>query len=411
MPCKLLKTLATTLFFCLFISFFTLEPAYSRGGGGGGCFSAGTLILTPEGNKTIESLQSGDLVINYNFSTHHQDEGTISKIEIIDSKDYYLINNHTKVTGTHPVYLRTQKGTKITQVKNLHQGDILIDHDNSLVTIFNIKHIHNPLVVYNLIDINPHHNFYADGFLVHNKGGGGGGGSGSFRGGGSGEYYEINEKNFRSFLKASAILILGLSCILFWQQIYNLITHFGKKFTEDEKLIKFATDINTNFKNKYSIWYIKDHQIWQQIAPQEESPESEYQHIISTAELIDRVSSLFIKYQHDWTNKNFTSMTDYINEPFLMKQKELFKNNFGNNFDIVYDCHLSDVVPIDIELEEYQYFFRVQINGKMINFKLSPTGYILAGKPYHRSFTEYWDIKLTLNKQCYLLNISQVNEI
>ncbi len=46
----------------------------------------------------------------------------------------------------------------------------------------------------------------------------------------------------------------------------------------------------------------------------------------------------------------------------------------------------------------------------MINFKLSRKGYILSGTPYHRSFTEYWDIKLTPDKQCYLVNISQVTD-
>lgn len=101
-------------------------------------------------------------------------------------------------------------------------------------------------------------------------------------------------------------------------------------------------------------------------------------------------------------------MTDYINEKFYAKQTKIFKSNFGDNFDIVYDCRFTQIEPIDIELEEYQYFFRVQINGEMINFKLSPTGYILNGKPYHRSFSEYWDVKLTLTQKCYLVNISQV---
>ena len=101
-------------------------------------------------------------------------------------------------------------------------------------------------------------------------------------------------------------------------------------------------------------------------------------------------------------------MTDYINEPFYRTQKEISKRNFGDNFDIVYNCRLSHIVPIDIELAEEKNFFRVQINGEMINFKLSPAGYILSGKPYYRSFSEYWDIKLTPNKQCYLVNISQV---
>ncbi len=207
--------------------------------GWGWLFWGRKLILTPEGNKSIEQLQSGYRVINYDFSTHHQERRTISKIEIINSPDYYLINHHTKVTGTHPFYLQTEQGIKVTQVQHLHQGDILIAQDNSLTTISSIEHIKKPIVVYNLISISPNHNFYADGFLVHNKGGGGGG-SGGFGGGsgGSGEHY--TNKNFWGFVKAFAILILGSSCIVFWQQIYNFIIYFGKKFTEDNDLQPIA---------------------------------------------------------------------------------------------------------------------------------------------------------------------------
>lgn len=129
------KILAITLSLCLLIGFLGIEPAYSRGGGGGGCFSAGTLISTPEGDKPIEQLLSGDRVISYNFSTHHQERGTVGKIEIINSPDYYFINHQTRVTGTHPFYLQKDKRIKLTKVKNLHQGDILIDRDGSLITI------------------------------------------------------------------------------------------------------------------------------------------------------------------------------------------------------------------------------------------------------------------------------------
>ena len=67
----------------MLISLFISEPAYSRGGGGGECFAKGTLISTPKGNKQIEQLLKRDRVINYNFSTHRQDKGTISIIVLI----------------------------------------------------------------------------------------------------------------------------------------------------------------------------------------------------------------------------------------------------------------------------------------------------------------------------------------
>ena len=402
-----LNFLVISLCFLLLISLFVSEPAYSRGGGGGGgCFAEGTLILTPEGNKKIQQLSPGDRLINYSFSTYSQERGTISKIEIINSPDYYLINDRTKVTGTHPFYVKTNEGIKLTQVRDLRQGDRLIERDNSLITIDSIEHIFKSISVYNLIAIEPNHNFYADGLLVHNKGGGGGGGG--YGGGGSGQNPTITEKNFLGFLQASVILISGLSCILFWEQIYNFLVYSSQKFTEDSELIKFAEEINPNFKNKYSIWYSKDDQLWQQVSPQAELSKSEYRNFIGRTELLEQVENLFIQYQQDWTNKDFESMRRYVEEPFYTTQKKIFYRNYGSNFDIIYDCCLSSIVPIDIELESDKCFLRLQINGEMINFKLAPEGYILSGQADRRSFSEYWDIKLNPDKQCYLVNIKQV---
>ena len=400
-----IKILVISIYFLL-ISLFISAPAYSRGGGGGGgCFAEGTLILTPEGSKQIEQLHSGDVVINYNFSTRSRDKGTISKIEIIDSPDYYLINNLIKVTGTHPFYIKTSKGIELIRVRDLHSGDRLIEQDNSLVTVDSMEHVYNSITVYNLISINPNHNFYADGFLVHNKGGGGGGGS--YGGVASGGQPTITEKNFLGFLQALALLTAGLSTVLYWQQIYNFITYTGKKFTEDDELIEHTKNINPRFQNKYSIWYAPDNQIWQQQPPQTELSQTKYQHFISKVELIEKAKTLFIQYQQDWTNKDFQSMKQYIGDRFYNLQTKIFHQNYGKNFDIVYDCNLSAIVPLDIEIRADKYFFRVQINGEMINFKLSSDGYILSGEAYHRSFSEYWDIKLTPDKQCYLVNINQ----
>ena len=316
-----------------------------------------------------------------------------------------MINDRSSVTGTHPFYIKTDRGIKLTLVRDLRQGDRLIKQDNSLVTVDSIEHIDKSITVYNLVSINPNHNFYADGFLVHNKGGGGGGGG--YGGGASGGQPVITEKNFFGFLQALVLLAAGLSGILFWQQIYNFITYTKRKFTEDEELIKYTKNINPNFQNRYSIWYAADDQIWQQQPSQIELSAEKYQHFISKAELIEKAKTLFIQYQQDWTNKDFQSMKQYIGGYYYSVQTKTFYQNYGQNFDIVYDCNLSQIIPLDIEVKADKYFFRVQINGKMINFKLSTDGYIFSGEAYHRSFTEYWDLKLTPDKQCYLVNINQ----
>ena len=223
------------------------------------------------------------------------------------------------------------------------------------------------------------------------------------------------KKTLPGFIKAAIFLIFIPSCIIFLQQIKNFIIFFNKKFTENIELIEFATKINPDFKNKYSVWYFKDDQTWQQIPPQPEFTETQYWHLISKAELIKQVSNIFFQYQHDWTVKDFQGMTSYVLEPFYSQQKQIFEQNFGSNFDLVYDCNLSLIVPIDFELKEDRYYFRIQINGKMINFTLSESGYILTGESYSRSFSEYWDIELKQNncnnrletqKKCYLVNIT-----
>jgi hypothetical protein len=231
---------------------------------------------------------------------------------------------------------------------------------------------------------------------------------------------KLNKKTLPGFIKAAIILFFIPSCIVYWQQISNFFLFFCKKFTEDSELIEFATKNNPDFKNKYSVWYFKDDQIWQEIPPQPELAEIQYQHLISKTEVVEQVSNLFFQYQHDWTLKDFQSMTSYVHEPFYSQQKQIFKQNLGNNFDIIYDCNLSQIIPVDLELKEDRYYFRIQINGKMINFQLSEAGYILTGKSYSRSFSEYWDIelkhednwdnRLETPKKCYLVNITQISD-
>ena len=113
-------------------------------------------------------------------------------------------------------------------------------------------------------------------------------------------------------------------------------------------------------------------------------------------------------------------MTSYVHRTFLFATKTNCSSKIlVDNFDIIYDCNLSQIIPIELELKEEKCYFRIQINGKMINFQLSEAGYILTGESYSRSFSEYWDIelkqennwdnRLETNKKCYLVNITQIS--
>jgi hypothetical protein len=144
------------------------------------------------------------------------------------------INDRIKVTGTHPFYVQRAKKITLAEVQNLKKGDRLIDLENLSIDISSIEHINKTISVYNLIAINPNNNFYADGFLVHNKCGGGRGGFGRSRSGGRSA--TINEKTLAGFFEALIIVVVGLSTFAYWRQIHNLIIDISQvKLNNNQK--------------------------------------------------------------------------------------------------------------------------------------------------------------------------------
>jgi len=148
-------------------------PVYARGG----CFASGTHILTPNGDRTIEQLQMGDRVLGLNLEHQQLEPESIGEIQVVDAPDYYVINDIITVTGSHPFYVQTETGLKLTRADALSVGDQLVGNvePNPMAgtPVKSIHHHQEPITVYNLISVTPHHNFYAEGVLVHNKGGGG----------------------------------------------------------------------------------------------------------------------------------------------------------------------------------------------------------------------------------------------
>ncbi|MBE9016726.1 hypothetical protein IQ272_11370 [Chroococcidiopsidales cyanobacterium LEGE 13417] len=395
------------LFFCL------PNFAYARGG----CFGEGTIISTPTGDRLIEQLHPGDRVISYNFTTNHSEVGEIGKVEVLSSPDYFVINNTLKVTGTHPFYIQNSTGIDLVEVRKLKVGDRLAGENIATPIISSIEHINKTITVYNLISINPQHNFYANKILVHNKGGGsgggghgGGGGRGFSEGGhGDGSSAPITKKTIYSLAFVGMLLLAALVPFGFQREIYNSIRFFRKNFTDNLDLIKFATLINPNFTNCYSASYTKDNGIWCLLTITSELKEQEYQYLFSKTELIEKVTQLFIRYQSDWTTKNFTQMVQYVAEPFYSKQEYICLRDFGDNFDIVYQPEILEVAPLSYKQEQDKHIFKIQINAKMTNFEVSPQGYVLSGEPEPRSFTEYWNITMDAENKWYLTGIEQVD--
>ncbi|BAY63353.1 hypothetical protein NIES22_34400 [Calothrix brevissima NIES-22] len=406
----LTKILCISLTFILCFAFWITDSAYARGG----CFAPGTAILTVDGVKAIEKLHPGDSIISYNFTKQSPEIGEISEIQVVSSPEYYVINHKIKVTATHPFYIKTATGVKLLQTQQLKLGDRLIGFAGDTPVISSIDYIQKPVTVYNLLSVNPNHNFYAEGILVHNKGGGGGSGGGGSRGSygsrsGNGRVYTpINAKTLPKLILATLTLVLVLLPVLFFRELYNFVRFYGKQFSDNSDLIQFTTKINPKFTNRYSLRYVKNQEIWQHIPIASEIDEEKYQHLFAKSELVEQVSKLFIKYQRDWTMKKFNKMQAYIKEPFYSQQCQIFQSDFGNNFDIIYHPEVMEIAPLNFYQDENNYIFRFQINAKMTNFVLSPKGYVLSGESYPLFFTEYWDFMLDSAKNFYLKDISQI---
>jgi Pretoxin HINT domain len=155
---KISNNLAKVLKICLvalLLIFYITAPAYARGG----CFANGTKILTPNGDRRIEDLHKNDRIIGYNFNTHQTEEEDIGGVQVIKSPDYYIIDDKIKVTGTHPFYVQISTGLNLVEVKNLKLGDSILGEHNYSIAISKIEYVKEPVIVYNLLSVTPHHNF------------------------------------------------------------------------------------------------------------------------------------------------------------------------------------------------------------------------------------------------------------
>jgi len=150
------------------------NPTVPTGGGGGdGCFVAGTMIHMANGElQAIEEVELGDLLMG--------SEG-INKVHnkyVIPFEGWlYSINgSNTFVTETHPFMTEegwksfapelTKKETPGLDVSLLEKGDRLITN-KGIVTLESFGREWGKTTVYNF-NVTNTHDFWADGYLVHN---------------------------------------------------------------------------------------------------------------------------------------------------------------------------------------------------------------------------------------------------
>ena len=102
---------------------------------------------------------------------------------VTDNKEVvrYTLENGVTITGTsdHPIYVNDKgycsldpeitKNDSGFDCSQIEVGDKLLHYDGYEVPITYIDRLEEPATVYNLSNIEDNHNFYANGFLVHNR--------------------------------------------------------------------------------------------------------------------------------------------------------------------------------------------------------------------------------------------------
>lgn len=138
---------------------------------GGGCFVAGTLILTPSGLIPIESITAGDIVESFDSETLVVSSQLVEETFVREAYELICINvgNEFIVTTLeHPFYVQ-KKG--FVNAINLKVGDVLYTVNNKDIEIeqINYKSFDLPVKVYNFSVANNHTYFVSGSKIgVHN---------------------------------------------------------------------------------------------------------------------------------------------------------------------------------------------------------------------------------------------------
>ena len=133
-------------------------------GNGYGCFIAGTLIQLPSSTIAIEYIKVGDVVKSFDVGTSSVVNSKVTETFVHSDRYYMIINGTIKTTSVHPFY---SDGNWI-EAGSLSIGDKILHVDGIEHTIETIELSNEPVTVYN-IEVENTHNYFAEGYLVHNK--------------------------------------------------------------------------------------------------------------------------------------------------------------------------------------------------------------------------------------------------
>jgi hypothetical protein len=131
---------------------------------GGTCFVGGTRIQVPNGIEYIENIEVGDIVKSFDVGTSSVVNSKVTETYVHSDRYYMIINGIIKTTSVHPFY----SDGKWIEAGDLSIGDKILHVDGLVHTIKTIELSDTQVTVYNF-EVDGTHNYFAEGYLVHNK--------------------------------------------------------------------------------------------------------------------------------------------------------------------------------------------------------------------------------------------------
>ena len=191
---------------------YSIVRGAGGGGGGSGCFPGYTLVSVRGGQRRIDSLEPGDVVLSFD------DQGRIIPAQILKlhvhedqlvNRYHFWGGNHLDATPNHWVL---NQFNAFVCIDTLGADDCLVDGLGHLRPILHKEKL-QATTVYNLT-VEGQHTFIADNIRVHNAGlgatiaGAGGGGGGGKGGGGSQSVPTEADDSLQSVQYASVLDLL-----------------------------------------------------------------------------------------------------------------------------------------------------------------------------------------------------------
>lgn len=159
---------------------FIAHPHQQKvGKGGGSCFRGSVRVATPSGPRRIDQMAEGDAIYCRHPDTNAVEIGHVTAVAIhllSDTPDHLLELTGADgvvlpgVTSNHHIWLAPGA---YCEAQELALGDPLTLFDGSHTALVKTRAIEaDPDETVHNLTVEPHHNYYAEGVLVHNGGGG-----------------------------------------------------------------------------------------------------------------------------------------------------------------------------------------------------------------------------------------------